>query len=72
MAATVRELDGHAVLYDAEILVPGVTALQIPEYEGKAEGQEVCDATRVAQVKSSRTADTSVDFMQWMQEVGDL
>jgi hypothetical protein len=62
LAATVRELDGHAVLYDAEILAPGVTALQIPEYEGRAEEQD-CDAARVAQVNSNADTNNSVGIM---------
>ena len=55
MAATVRELDGHDVLYDADILTPDVTEVQIPEYKGKVDEQS-CEAANVVLINSN--ADT--------------
>jgi hypothetical protein len=54
-ATTVRELDGHDVLYDADILTPDVTEVQIPEYKGKVDAQ-LCAAAKVALINSN--ADT--------------
>jgi hypothetical protein len=62
LATTVLELSGHDVLYDAEILTPGVTEVQIPEYEGKVD-EQVCDAARVALIKSS-AGTTKIRSMQ--------
>ncbi len=61
LAATVRELGGHDVLNDADILTPGVTEVQIPEYKGKVD-EQVCDAARVAQVKSNADTINTVDM----------
>jgi hypothetical protein len=54
-AITVLELAGHDVLYVADILTPGVTKVQIPEYKGKVDAQ-LCDAAKVALINSN--ADT--------------
>ena len=52
LATTVLELAGHDVLYEADILTPAVTEVQIPEYEGKVDTQ-VCDAASVVLIKSN-------------------